>query len=90
MARRRYQETVLSLELGGCLGDPHVVLERCLVFLPPPPLAHARLSVSTVWALFCLNRRFQQILGPLFLWSKMEDGVLVQRLYRERGAQSCL
>ena len=33
MARRRYEETGLSLDNGGCVGDPHVVLERCLVFL---------------------------------------------------------
>ena len=33
MARRRYHETGLSLENRGCVGDPHVVAERCLVFL---------------------------------------------------------
>ena len=33
VARRRYQETGLSLENGGCVGDPHVMVERCLVFL---------------------------------------------------------
>ena len=37
-----------------------------------------------------MNRRFEEILGPLFLWSRMEDWVFVERLYRERGAQSCL
>ena len=55
--------------------------------LPPPPLAHARPCLSTGWA---LNRRFEEILGPLFLWSRMEDWVFVECLYRERGAQSCL
>ena len=54
---------------------------------PPPPLAHARSCLSTGWA---LNRRFKEILRPLFLWSRMEDWVFVERLYRERGAQSCL
>ena len=54
---------------------------------PPPPLAHARPCLSTGWA---LNRRFEEILGPLFLWSRMEDWVSVERLYRERGAHSCL
>ena len=49
----------------------------------PPPLAHARPCLSTGWA---LNRRFEETLGPLFLWSKMEDWVSVERLYRERGA----
>ena len=33
VARRRYHETCLSLENGGCVGDPHVVAERYLVFL---------------------------------------------------------
>ena len=55
--------------------------------VPPPPFAHARPCLSTGWA---LNHRFEEILGPLFLWSRMEDWVFVQRLYRERGAQSCL
>ena len=55
--------------------------------VPPPPLAHARPCLSTGWA---LNRRFEEILGPLFLWSRMEDWVSVERLYRERGAHSCL
>ena len=54
---------------------------------PPPPLAHARPCLSTGWT---LNRCFEEILGPLFLWSRMEDWVFVECLYRERGAQSCL
>ena len=54
---------------------------------PPPPLAHARPCLSTGWA---LNRRFEEILGPLFLWSRMKDWVSVERLYRERGAHPCL
>ena len=33
VARGRYQQTGLNLEIGGCLGDPHVVAELCLVFL---------------------------------------------------------
>ena len=33
VARRRYQQTGLCLEIGGCVGDPHVVAELCLVFL---------------------------------------------------------
>ena len=33
LARRRYREMGLSLEIGGCVGDPHVVAERRLVFL---------------------------------------------------------
>ena len=55
--------------------------------VPPAPPAHARPCLSTGWA---LNRRFEEILGPLFLWSTMEDRVSVERSYRERGAHSCL
>ena len=36
--------------------------------VPPLPLAQAWPCLSTGWA---LNRRFQEILGPLFLWSQM-------------------
>ena len=32
-ARRRYKETGRSLENGGCTGDPHIVVDRCVVFL---------------------------------------------------------
>ena len=33
VARRRYRETGLSLENGGFVGDLHIVVERCLVFV---------------------------------------------------------
>ena len=33
VAGRRYRETGLNLENRGCIGDPRVVAERCLVFL---------------------------------------------------------
>ena len=49
---------------------------------PHPPCACMALSKHG-WA---LNSRFEEILGPLFLWSRMEDWVFVERLYRERGA----
>ena len=32
-ARLRYKETGRSLENGGCIGDPHIVVDRCVVFL---------------------------------------------------------
>ena len=32
-ARRQYQLTGRSLENGGCIGEPHLQVERCLVFL---------------------------------------------------------
>ena len=69
---------------GHALVDPEGRVARCWV---PPPLAHARPCLSTGWA---LNLRFEEILAPLFLWSRMEDWVFVECLYRERGAQSCL
>ena len=62
-------------------------MHTTLFLPPPPPLAHARPCLSTGWA---LNRCFEEILGPQFLWSRMEDWVFVERLYRERGALSCL
>ena len=31
--RVRYKETGRSLENGGCKGDPHIVVDRCVVFL---------------------------------------------------------
>ena len=33
VARRHSQETSLGLDNGGCVADPHVVVEWCLVFL---------------------------------------------------------
>ena len=32
-ARRRCKETGRSFENGGCIGDPHIVVDRCVVFL---------------------------------------------------------
>ena len=32
-ARRRYKETGRSLGNGGCIGDPHIVVDWCVVFL---------------------------------------------------------
>ena len=32
-ARRRYKETGRSLENGGCIGDPHIVVDRCMLFV---------------------------------------------------------
>ena len=53
---------------------------------PPPPCACTALSKHGVG----VEPPFEEILGPLFLWSRMEDWVFVERLYRERGAHSCL
>ena len=32
-ARRRYKETGRSLENGECIGEPNIVVDRCMVFL---------------------------------------------------------
>ena len=32
-ARQRYTETGRSLQNGGCVGVPHIVVDRCVVFL---------------------------------------------------------
>ena len=32
-ARLRCKETGCSLEYQGCIGDPHIVVDRCVVFL---------------------------------------------------------
>ena len=31
--RPQYQETGRSLDNGGCIADPHIVVDRCLLFL---------------------------------------------------------
>ena len=31
-ARLRYKETGCSWENGGCIGDPHIVVDRWVVF----------------------------------------------------------
>ena len=50
-------------------GEGHVLPSAQLSIQVPPPLAHARPCLSTEWA---LNRRFEEIFGPLFLWSRKE------------------
>ena len=50
---------------------------------PPPPSAHARPCLSTEWA---LTRRFEEILGPLSLWSRKEGlGVCRALVQGKRG-----
>ena len=68
--------------LKASLGHPPGGSFHLFTFLPPPPLAHVRPGLSTGWA---LNRRFEENLGPPFLWSRMEDWVFVERLYRKKG-----
>ena len=49
----------------------------------PPPLAHARPCLSTGWA---LNRRFEEILGPLFLVQNGGLGVCRVFVQGKRGS----
>ena len=49
VARRRYQQTGLSLENGGCVGDLHVVAERCLVF---PCILHCCMAMGRLQVAF--------------------------------------
>ena len=71
VARRRYQETGLGLENGGWVGDPHIVVERCLVFLC---ILHCCMAMGRLQAAFIEAR-----LGDL----PKDNAVAVQRvLYR--------
>ena len=73
VARRCYQETCLSLENGRCVGDPHVVVERCLVFLC---VLHCCMAMGRLQVAFIQAR-----LGDL----PKDKAVAVQRvLYRAR------
>ena len=68
VARLRYQETGLSLENGGCVGDPHVVVGRCLVFLC---ILHCCMATGRLQVAFIEARR-----GDL----PKDNGVAVQRV----------
>ena len=73
VARLRYQETGLSLENGGCIGDPHIVVERCLVFLC---ILHCCMAIGRLQVAFIEAR-----LGDL----PKDNTTAVQRvLYRAR------
>ena len=74
LAHRRYRETGLSLEKGGCVGDPHVVAERCLVFVC---ILHCCMAMGRLQVAFIEAR-----LGDL----PKDNAVAVQRvLYRARS-----
>ena len=68
VSRRRYQETGLSLQDGGCVGDPHVLAERCLVFLC---ILHCCLAMGRLQVAFIEAR-----LGDL----PKDNAVAVQRV----------
>ena len=48
-ARVRYKETGRSLANGGCIGDPHIVVNRCLVFLC---ILHCRMAMGCLQVAF--------------------------------------
>ena len=52
-ARRRYKETGRSLENGGCIGDPHIVVDRCVVFLC---ILHCCMAIGRLQAAFIETR----------------------------------
>ena len=73
VARRRYQDTGLSLENGGWVEDPHVVVEQCWVF---PCILHCCMAMGRLQVTFIEAR-----LGVL----PKDNAVAVQRaLYRAR------
>ena len=73
VARRRYQETGLNLENWRGIGDPHVVVERCLLFLC---ILHSYMAMGRLQVAFIEAR-----LGD---FSK-DNAAAVQRvLYRAR------
>ena len=49
VARRRYKETSRSLENGGCIGDPHIVVDRCIIFLC---ILHCCMAIGRLQAAF--------------------------------------
>ena len=73
VARRRYEETGLGLENGECVGDPHVVVERCLVFLC---IIHCCMAMGRLQVAF-IEARLRDL--------PKDNAVAVQRvLYRAR------
>ena len=52
-ARLRYKETGHSLENGGCIGDPHIVVDRCMVF---PCIFHCCMAIGRLQVAFITTR----------------------------------
>ena len=52
-ACRRYKETGRSLETGGCIGDPHIVVDRCMVFLC---ILHCFMAIGRLQVAFIQTR----------------------------------
>ena len=73
VARPCYQEKGLSLENGGCVGDPDIVVERCLVFLC---ILHCCMAMGRLEVAF-IEARLEDLPN--------DNAVAVQRvLYRAR------
>ena len=72
-ARRRYKETGRSLANGGCIVDPHIVVDRCMVF---PCILHCCMAIGRLQVAFIETRS---------VYLPKENTDAVQRvLYRPR------
>ena len=52
-ARLRYKETGRSLKNGGCIGDPHIVVDWCVVFLC---ILHCCMAIGRLQVAFLKTR----------------------------------
>ena len=52
-ARLRYKETGRSLENGGCIGDPHTAVDRCVAFLC---ILHCCMAIGRLQVAFIQTR----------------------------------
>ena len=52
-ARRRYKETGRSFENGGCIGDPHIMVDRWVVFLC---ILHSCMAIGRLQVAFIETR----------------------------------
>ena len=64
----RYQETGCNLENGGCIRDPHIVMEPCLVFLC---ILHCCMAIGPIQVAF-----IESCMGKI----PTENAVAVQRV----------
>ena len=56
-ARNCYRETGRSLDNGGCVGEPHIVFERCFVF---PCILHCCMAIGRLQVAF-IEARVEQL-----------------------------
>ena len=70
-ARLRYKETSRNLENGGCIGDPDIVVNQCVVFLC---ILHCCMAIGRLQVAFIETR--------LVDLPKENDGAVQRVLYR--------